>query len=335
MSILKKMNNLSKDEPIFVAGANGLAGSAICRSLKSQGFSNLLIPRKKQLDLTNYIDVENWFNLNKPSVVILCAAKVGGILANFKYPGDFIIENLKIQNNVIELAWKNHVKRFIFLGSSCIYPKYADQPISEVSLLTGPLEETNRSYAIAKISGIELCDSLRRQYGFAAISLMPTNLYGPGDNYLLNQSHVLPALVRKFAVAKKKCQKEVICWGTGNPLREFLHSDDLGSSVVFLMKNWNLVSDYIYKNKANNFSSILNVGSGSEISIKDLAIKIAKLIEFKGQIIWDKTKPDGTPRKLLDISKIKNLGWEPRINLDDGLKNVIEDFYINYLENCL
>ena len=329
------MNNISKDEPIFVAGSNGLAGSAICRSLKSSGFTNLLVPLKKDLDLTNYIKVENWFSINKPSVVILCAAKVGGILANFNYPGDFIIENLKIQNNVIELAWKNNVKRFIFLGSSCIYPKYAKQPISEASLLTGPLEETNRSYAIAKISGIALCESLRRQYGFEAISLMPTNLYGPGDNYLLDKSHVLPALIRKFSVAKKKFEKEVICWGTGTPLREFLHSDDLASAVIFLLKNWDIVSDYIYKNENNNFSSIFNVGSGCEISIKDLALKITQLTEFKGQIIWDKTKPDGTPRKLLDISKIKNLGWEPRMNLENGLKNVIKDFEKNYLENCL
>ncbi len=329
------MNNFSKNEPIFIAGANGLAGSAICRSLKSNGFTNLLIPGKKDLDLTNYINVENWFSINKPSVVILCAAKVGGIMANFNFPGDFIIENLKIQNNVIELAWKNNVKRFIFLGSSCIYPKYANQPISEASLLTGPLEETNRPYAIAKIAGIELCDSLRRQYGFQAISLMPTNLYGPGDNYLLNNSHVLPALIRKFSIATKKIQKEVICWGTGNPLREFLHSDDLGSTVIFLMKNWDRVNDYIHKNKNNNFPTIFNVGSGCEISIKDLAINIAKLTNFKGQIIWDKTKPDGTPRKLLDISKIKTLGWAPKINLEDGLKNVIKDFEINFLENCL
>ncbi len=328
------MNNFSQNDSIFVAGANGLAGSAICRSLRNDGFNNLLTPSKKELDLTNYIDVENWFSMHKPSVVILCAAKVGGILANFNNPGDFILENLKIQNNVIELSWKNNVKRFIFLGSSCIYPKYAKQPISEDSLLTGQLENTNRAYAIAKISGIELCESLSKQYGFNAISLMPTNLYGPGDNYLLNESHVLPALVRRFSVAKRKSKKEVICWGSGNPLREFLFSDDLGNATIFLLKNWNTKNKIFYNNNYES-PSIFNIGSGSEISIKELAKKIAKLTSFEGEIIWDTSKPDGTPRKLLDISKIKKIGWEPKINLNEGLKNVIKDFQINHLENYL
>tara|TARA_Y100000589_G_scaffold281295_1_gene278144 strand:- start:1497 stop:2483 length:987 start_codon:yes stop_codon:yes gene_type:complete len=328
------MNNFNKYDPIFIAGASGLAGSAICRSLRNHGFNNLLTPRRRELDLTNYVDVKKWFSINKPKVVILCAAKVGGILANYNYPADFILENLKIQNNVIELSWKSNVKRFIFLGSSCIYPKYAKQPISEDSLLTGQLENTNRPYAIAKISGIELCESLRKQYGFNAISLMPTNLYGPGDNYLLNESHVLPALVRRFSVATKKSKKEVLCWGSGNPLREFLFSDDLGNATIFLLKNWNTKNEIFFN---NNYDSplIFNIGSGSEISIKELANKIAKLTGFKGEIIWDKSKPDGTPRKLLDISKIKKIGWEPKINLKEGLKNVIKDFQINHLENYL
>ena len=328
------MNNFNKYDPIFIAGASGLAGSAICRSLRNHGFNNLLTPRRRELDLTNYVDVKNWFSINKPTIVILCAAKVGGILANSNYPGDFILENLKIQNNVIELSWKSNVKRFIFLGSSCIYPKYAKQPISEDSLLTGQLENTNRPYAIAKISGIELCESLRKQYGFNAISLMPTNLYGPGDNYLLNESHVLPALVRRFSVATKKSKKEVLCWGSGNPLREFLFSDDLGNATIFLLKNWNTKNEIFFN---NNYDSplIFNIGSGSEISIKELANKIAKLTDFEGEIIWDKSKPDGTPRKLLDISKIKKIGWEPKINLKEGLKNVIKDFQINHLENYL
>ena len=332
-SFEKKMNNFSQNEPIFVAGANGLAGSAICRSLKNHGFNNLLTPRKKELDLTNYIDLKNWFSMNKPSVVILCAAKVGGILANFNNPGDFILENLKIQNNVIELSWKNNVKKFIFLGSSCIYPKYAKQPISEDSLMTGKLENTNRAYAIAKISGIELCQSLRKQYRFNSISLKPTNLYGLGDNYLLNESHVLPALVRRFSVAKRKSQKEVICWGSGKPLREFLYSDDLGNATIFLMKNWDTKIKSFFND--NDTPSIFNIGSGNEISIKELAEKIAKLTGFKGKIVWDTSKPDGTPRKLLDISKIKKIGWEPKINLEEGLKRVIKDFQINHLADCL
>ena len=328
------MNNFSQNDSIFVAGANGLAGSAICRALRNHGFNNLLTPRKRELDLTNYIDVKNWFSTYKPSVVILCAAKVGGILANSNYPGDFILENLKIQNNVIELSWKSNVKRFIFLGSSCIYPKYAKQPITEDSLLTGQLENTNRAYAIAKISGIELCESLRKQYGFNAISLMPTNLYGPGDNYLLNESHVLPALVRRFSVATRKSQNEVVCWGSGNPLREFLYSDDLGNATIFLIKHWDTKIENVFTNNYDS-QTIFNVGSGNEISIKELAKKIAKLTGFEGQIIWDKSKPDGTPRKLLDISKIKKTGWEPKINLTEGLKNVIKDFHINHLENYL
>ncbi len=328
------MNNFSQNDSIFVAGANGLVGSAICRALRNHGFNNLLTPRKRELDLTNYIDVKNWFSTYKPSVVILCAAKVGGILANSNYPGDFILENLKIQNNVIELSWKSNVKRFIFLGSSCIYPKYAKQPITEDSLLTGQLENTNRAYAIAKISGIELCESLRKQYGFNAISLMPTNLYGPGDNYLLNESHVLPALVRRFSVATRKSQNEVVCWGSGNPLREFLYSDDLGNATIFLIKHWDTKIENVFTNNYDS-QTIFNVGSGNEISIKELAKKIAKLTGFEGQIIWDKSKPDGTPRKLLDISKIKKIGWEPKINLTEGLKNVIKDFHINHLENYL
>ena len=329
------MNKFSNDDCIFVAGANGLAGSAICRSLRNNGFINLLTPRKKDLDLTNFEEVKNWFSKRKPSIVILCAAKVGGILANYNYPGDFILENLKIQNNVIELSWRNNVKKFIFLGSSCIYPKFANQPIKEESLLTGKLEDTNRAYAIAKISGIELCESLRKQYGFNAISLMPTNLYGPGDSYLLNNSHVLPSLVRKFVVAKHTSQKEVTCWGTGSPLREFLYSDDLGNAIVKLMKTMDTKLENYAGNKIYDSPAIFNVGSGFEVTIKELAQKIAKLTEFEGQIKWDTSKPDGTPRKLLDISKIRCTGWEPKINLEEGLKRVAKDFQINHLDDCL
>ncbi len=329
------MSKISSEDCIFVAGANGLAGSAICRSLRNNGFNNLLTPRKKDLDLTNFEEVKNWFSKNKPSIVILCAAKVGGILANYKYPGDFILENLKIQNNVIELSWRNNIKKFIFLGSSCIYPKFANQPIKEESLLTGKLEDTNRAYAIAKISGIELCESLRKQYGFNAISLMPTNLYGPGDNYLLNKSHVLPSLVRKFVIAKKTSQKEVTCWGTGSPLREFLYSDDLGNAIVKLMKTLDTKIEKFAGNKIYDSAAIFNVGSGFEVTIKELAKKIAKLTEFEGQIKWDTSKPDGTPRKILDISKIRSTGWEPKINLEEGLKLVVKDFQINHLADCL
>ena len=327
------MGKIKKDDSIFIAGARGLAGSAVHRKLKSFGYSKLLVPNRKILNLENYSDVKNWFEIYNPSVVILCAAKVGGILANQNYPADFILKNLKIQNNIIELSWLNNVKRFIFLGSSCIYPKYTSQPISEESLLTGKLEETNSAYAIAKIAGIELCKSLRKQYSFDSICLMPTNLYGPGDNYDIESSHVLASLIRKFLEARINGKKEVICWGTGKTKREFLHSDDLGGAVVHLMENWNPDNQKLTKNKECNYSSIINVGTGEEISIKELSELISELVGFRGDIVWDTSKPDGTPRKLLDISKIKGTGWMPTIDLREGIKKTLLDFETNYLSS--
>ena len=323
---------INLNEKIFVAGSNGMVGSAICRELINSGYGEkenngiLLIPSRKELDLLNYAEVNNWFKLNKPSVVILAAAKVGGIQANNQRPGEFILENLKIQNNVIELAWRHGVKKFLFLGSSCIYPKYAKQPIEESSLLKGELEPTNEWYAIAKISGIKLCQALRKQYEFNAISLMPPNLYGPGDNYHPESSHVMAALIRKFYIASRDSLKSVTCWGTGKPYRDFLHVDDLANAVVFALENWDPNSKNSPKDKNGEPLLILNVGTGKDLTIKDLALKIANHFDYKGDIIWDFNKPDGTPRKLLNIDKIKSLGWVPKIELDDGIVQTIELF---------
>ena len=314
------------DDKIFIAGSSGMVGSAIRRSLVKAGYSKLLCPSSKELNLLQPEKVYEWFESNKPNIVILAAAKVGGILANFNQPTQFLLENLKIQNNVIENAWKFNVKRFLFLGSSCIYPKYAKQPLKEESLLTGPLEKTNESYAIAKIAGLKLCESLRRQYKFDSISLMPTNLYGPRDNYDLEQSHVMAALIRKFCYAKKYSEKKVFCWGSGSPFREFLHVDDLGDAVKFVIENWDPDGINAPKDNLNNPLYLLNVGTGEDISIKDLAYKIARICKFEGEIHWDKSKPDGTPKKLLDISAIKNLGWSPKISLDEGIKSTITEF---------
>ena len=294
-----------------------MAGSAIVRSLIKSGYTNLLCVDRNELDLRNGISVENWFTKNKPDVVILAAAKVGGILANSKYPVDFLFDNIKIQNNVIESSWRNNVKRFLFLGSSCIYPKSSQQPIKEEYLLTGSLEKSNEWYAIAKITGLKQCAALRKQYGFDAISLMPTNLYGEGDNYHEINSHVLAAMIKRFYDAKENKLKSVTCWGTGKPLREFMHVDDLGTACIFTLENW--------EPKENEINH-LNVGTGIDISIKDLAQKIAKITGFKGEIFWDKSKPDGTPRKKLDISKLKNMGWKPSINLEEGIKRTIYEF---------
>ena len=329
---MKKLISLS--EKIFISGANGMVGSSIVRSLIRNGYGNkkhygeLLTPSRNELDLTNYEDLSNWFQGNKPSVVIVAAAKVGGILANATKPLYFLLENLKIQTNLIELSFLNKVKRLLFLGSSCIYPKYAEQPIKEDSLLTGALENTNEWYAIAKISGIKLCEALRIQEGFDAISLMPTNLYGPGDNYHYNDSHVMAALIRKFYEAKINNQSSVICWGTGEPLREFLHVDDLGEAVTFVLENW--YPKKITNTHGSTFNNFLNVGTGKDISIRDLAFKIAKIMDFKGEIIWDSNKPNGTPKKQLDISKISKLGWQPKINLDTGLEQTIISFQEDY-----
>ena len=320
------------NERIFVAGSNGMVGSSVCRLLKSSGYGKkenggiILAPTKKELNLLDTESVKEWFKINKPTIVILAAAKVGGIYANSKYPADFIFENLKIQTNVVESAWKSKVKRFVFLGSSCVYPKYADQPIKEESLLTGTLESTNEWYAISKISGIKLCQALRTQYNFDSIILMPTNLYGTGDNYHPQNSHVMPALIRKFCNAIKFTQNEVKCWGTGKALREFMHVDDLSRAIIFSLENWN--PDYIETNNIEDKNSyaLLNVGTGIDISIKDLVKKIAHKLNYKGEIIWDPKMPDGTPRKLLNTDKINKMGWKPKISLDEGIDRTINEF---------
>ncbi len=315
---------ISKDYKIFISGHSGMVGSAIKRRLTKSGYTNLLYPGRKYLDLLDFNRVENWFKDNKPDVVILAAAKVGGIYANSKYRGDFILENLKIQTNVIENAWKYDVKRFLFLGSSCIYPKFASQPIKEEDLLSGILEKTNDSYAIAKIAGIKLCESLSIQYGFDAIALMPTNLYGPGDNYDPINSHVMASLIKKFHDAVINSSKYVKCWGTGKPLREFMHVDDLASAALFTLENWDPKSKDAPKDRNGNNLYFLNIGTGKDISIKELSLRIAKETGFMGEIIWDHNKPDGTPKKQLNIEKIKKLGWHPKINLDEGIKSTIE-----------
>ena len=319
------MSLIKKNDLIYIAGHNGMVGAAITRFLRNNSYSNLLLPNRKDLDLLNSTQVENWFCKKKPEVVILAAAKVGGIEANNNYPADFILENIKIQTNIIENSWRNGVKRFLFLGSSCIYPKFAPQPLKEEYLLTGALEPTNEPYAIAKISGIKLCSALNKQYGFDAISLMPTNLYGPGDNYNSENSHVLPALIRKFHDAKLNKKSEIICWGTGTPKREFLYVDDLAEASIFILEN---VSSEIKKN--NNFSlnkdSIINIGTGLDISIKDLAEMIAQELNYKGKITWNTSKPDGTPRKLLDVSKVNKLGWRAKTSLEKGIKLTISNY---------
>ena len=320
------MNFISAGNKFVVFGSNGMAGSAICRALKKNGYKKILQPPREELDLANYSEVQNWFKSNNPEVVIIAAAKVGGIYANNKYPADFILENLKIQNNIIEIAWREKVKKLLFLGSSCIYPKFAKQPITEEQLLKGELEPTNQWYAIAKISGIKLCEALYKQYGFNAISLMPTNLYGPGDNYHPDNSHVLPSLIRRFCEAKKKGQKEVICWGTGSPLREFLHVDDLGDACVFALENWDLNAKNAPKDKNKSLLPFLNVGTGLDISIRDLAYLVADFVGYNGLITWDVSKPDGTPKKQLDVKKINSIGWRSKISLKKGLRDTIDQY---------
>mgnify|MGYP001170941953 FL=1 len=329
---------LTLSEKIFIAGSSGMVGGAIKRALIEKGFYDdssggiLLTPNREDLDLRNFEDLKNWFAINKPTIVILSAAKVGGIYANNNKPFDFILENLKIQTNIIELSWRFGVKRLLFLGSSCIYPKFAPQPIKEEYLMTGSLEKTNEFYALAKIAGIKLCQSLRIQHEFNSICLMPTNLYGPGDNYNELNSHVIPGLIRKFHSAKEDNLQFVKCWGSGRPLREFLYVDDLADACVFLLEKW----DSTNKNQvcAQNEQDIywLNVGSDFEISIKDLAYKIAKIVGYQGKIVWDESKPDGTPRKKLDTSKINDIGWEAKTNLDEGLKLTYE-FFKNEIKN--
>ena len=313
-------------ERIFIAGSRGMVGSAIQRLLNKNYSSNLLTPSKDELDLLDQEKVSKWFKKNKPSIVILAAAKVGGIFANSNQPVNFLLDNLKIQNNVIESAFKNDIKRLVFLGSSCIYPKFCPQPIKEEYLLTDELEPTNQWYAIAKIAGIKLCEALRIQYDFKSLVLMPTNLYGPNDNYHPQNSHVMAALLKKFWYAKQNKQSSVTCWGTGSPLREFLHVDDLASATIFCLENWDPNLKTSPKNDSGESSQFLNIGTGKDISIKGLADIISQIIGYEGEIIWDKSKPDGTPKKQLDISKISNLGWKAKIDLAEGIKKTIETF---------
>ena len=320
------MNKLINfEDKIFVAGHNGMVGKAVCRSLKKKGYQNLITCDRNNLDLSNSLAVDEFMNEHKPRVVVLAAAKVGGILANNSYPGEFILDNLMIQNNVIRTSFNLKVKRFLFLGSSCIYPKFCPQPIKEEFLLTGSLEETNEYYAVAKIAGLKLCQGLNKQYGFDSISLMPTNLYGTGDNYDLKTSHVLPALVRKFSEAKRHGYENVICWGDGSPFREFLHCDDLGEACVYSLENINIKSINKFKNLGNNLNHV-NVGTGIDITIKDLAELISKEIGYEGEIIWDLNKPNGTPQKKLDVSLINQLGWKNRISIREGLRLTIREF---------
>ena len=312
-----------------------MVGSAIYRKLKSYGFNNLICASRDEIDLINPKEVESFFNRYSPDIVIIAAAKVGGIYANNTYPYDFILDNLKIQINLIENAFKKKVKRLLFLGSSCIYPKLAKQPIREEELLNGYLEKTNDSYAIAKISGIKLCEALRKQHNFDAISLMPTNLYGEGDNYQNMNSHVIPSLIRKFVVAEKENLEAVDCWGSGKPLREFLHVDDLADACLYALSNWFPSKKDAPKNFEGESLTFLNVGSNKEITIKDLAELISQKTNFKGKINWDLSKPDGTPRKLLDSSKLNSMGWFPKIDLDTGLDKTIKLFKMNFNKNIL
>jgi GDP-L-fucose synthase len=297
---------MNKNEPIYVAGHRGLVGNAIVRRLRGDGYTNLLTRTSAELDLRNQAAVEQFFGSERPSHVFLAAAKVGGIHANSTYPADFMRDNLQIQSNVIDAAYRNGAKKLLFLGSSCIYPKFAPQPMPESSLLTGPLEPTNQWYAIAKIAGLKMCEAYRQQYGFNAISAMPTNLYGPGDNFDLQNSHVLPALIRKFHDAKQRGDDKVIVWGTGTPRREFLHVDDLADACLFLMNGY-------------ESAELINVGVGEDISIRDLANLVQGIVGFNGRIEFDTAKPDGTPRKLLDVSRLRALGWAPRVPLADGI----------------
>jgi GDP-L-fucose synthase len=307
---------LKTQDKIFVAGHRGMVGSAIVRKLNQKGFSNIITRSSKELDLTNQLLVNEFFETEKPQFVFLAAAKVGGIHANNTYRADFLYQNLMMESNVIHAAYINNVEKLFFLGSSCIYPKAAPQPLKEEYLLTGPLEQTNEPYAIAKIAGIKLCESYRRQYNCNFISAMPTNLYGPNDNYDLNNSHVLPALIRKFHTAKVESKDEVVVWGTGTPLREFLHVDDLAEACFYLMQNY-------------NEEQLVNVGSGVDISIKDLALLVKKIVGFTGNLIFDETKPDGTYRKLMDVSKLEKLGWKYTIELEKGIEMVYQDVLKN------
>ena len=308
---------MEKSAKIYIAGHRGMVGSAIYRKLIQEGYSNIITRTSAELDLRDQQAVTEFFNLEKPDYVFLAAAKVGGIVANNTYRADFLYENLAIQNNVIHQAYKNDVKKLMFLGSSCIYPKLAPQPLKEEYLLTGLLEETDEPYAIAKIAGIKMCDAYRDQYQSNFISVMPTNLYGYNDNYHPQNSHVMPALIRKFHEAKVNGTPEVVVWGSGSPMREFLFADDLADACYFLMENY-------------NESHLINIGTGVDLTIKDLALLIKKVVGYEGELTFDSTKPDGTPRKLMDVSKLHGLGWKHQIELEEGIKLAYQDFLEKY-----
>lgn len=307
---------MKSTDKVFVAGHNGLVGSAIVRRLHAEGFASLLLRTRSELNLLNQEAVTRFFENEKPGYVFLSAAKVGGIHANNTYPAEFLYENLVIQNNIIDAAYRSGVKKLLFLGSSCIYPKHAPQPMSEDCLLTGPLESTNEWYAIAKIAGLKLCQAYRHQYGLNAISLMPTNLYGPGDNFSLQNSHVLPALIRKFHDAKLAKAESVEVWGTGTPRREFLHVDDLADACVFLMRNY-------------DSEQLINVGWGEDVTIAELAHTVQRVVGFGGRLRFDTTKPDGTPRKLLSTARLQYIGWRPTITLENGIRSTYDWFLTN------
>lgn len=310
---------INKNSIIYIAGHNGMVGSAIWRSLTKKGYSNLVGATSKELDLRNQKEVRNYIRKIKPDVIIDAAAKVGGIMANNNFPFEFLMENMQIQNNIIDEALRIDVEKFIFLGSSCIYPKLALQPIKEEYLLTDSLEPTNEWYALAKITGIKLCEAIRKQFGKDFVSLMPTNLYGTHDNFDLNSSHVLPAMIRKFHEAKQNNNTEVVLWGTGKPLREFLFVDDMAEAIVFALENQ--LPEYLY-----------NVGTGKDLSINDLAHKVQEIVGHVGDIFWDETKPDGTPRKLLDVSKMNNIGWKHQVDLEEGIQKTY-NWFLENLEN--
>jgi len=309
---------VEKDSKIYIAGHRGLVGSALVRKLTEMGYMNLIARTHAELDLTRQRDVEDFFDKERPEYVFLAAARVGGILANSTYPADFIYSNIVVQSNVIHSSYLFGVKKLLFLGSSCIYPRDCPQPMKEEYLLSGYLEPTNEPYAVAKIAGIKMCQSYNRQYGTNYISVMPTNLYGPNDNFDLQNAHVLPALIRKFHEAKVADQKEVVVWGTGSPRREFLYIEDLADACVFFMNNY-------------NSSEIINIGVGKDISIRELALMVKEIVDYNGELVFDTSKPDGTPRKLLDVSKLSSLGWKAKTSLEEGIKKTYE-WYAEMLE---
>ena len=304
---------MESSKVIFVAGHRGMVGSAIVRALKERGASNIVTRTSKELDLRNRTEVDQFFEQEKPEVVYLAAAKVGGIHANATYPADFLVDNILITTNVIDASCKHGVEKLLFLGSSCIYPRLASQPISEEALLTGPLEPTNEAYALAKIAGLKMCDAFRKQHGCNFISAMPTNLYGPGDNYHPENSHVLPALIRRFHEAVRDGENEVVCWGSGSPKREFLHVDDLAKGLLHLMDH-------------HNSEGWINIGTGEDLTIKELALTIANVVGYRGDVIWDTSKPDGSPRKLLNVDRINEMGWKAEIELRHGIESVYADY---------